>query len=118
MEANEGAGHSYDIIDHNRRQGRQNIKDKNPRRPEMRNARESGANLLPDNNYNVLDHSGNTGEQDQHLYHVLEQTNPGPNNQEVMGGRDSNPQDYEVPASRVVSKGADQDEGEYSQLKH
>ena len=134
MEANEEAGHTYDDVNRdadNRKEGRQNSRDKKPRRPEIRNARESGANLLPDNNYNVLDH---TGEQDHHDYHVLEQSN---GNEEqhvyhvleqsehrnkqggsVRGGGDPNPLDYEVPTPRVVSRGAGQDEGEYSQLKH
>ena len=131
VEANEGAGHTYDVVNRdadNRKEGRQNIRNKKSRRPEMGNARESGANLIPDNN---LDHTGEqdhhdyhvleqgNGNEEQHVYHVLEQSeHRNKQGDSVRGGGDPNPLDFEVPTPKVVSRGAGQDDGEYSQLKH
>ena len=130
VEANKGVGHMYDVVNRdadNRKEGRQNIND-NPRHPEIGNARESGANLLPDNN---LDHTGeqdhhdyhvleqSSGNEEQHVYHVLEQSeHRNKQGGSVRGGGDPNPLGYEVPTPKVASRGAGKDEEEYSQLKH
>ena len=159
VEANKGAGHTYDVINRNQQnvnQGRQNVQQQN-------NFTEpTAADLSSHHDYHVLEQSKEN--EDHHDYHVLEPTNENKqeNNYHVLeqssqvprnveehdyhvlesnssaavreSGRDGvlqarqvqrggdglgpDPQDYEIPTPTMKPKGADEDEEEYSRLKH
>ena len=169
VEANEGAGHMYDVVNRNQQKGRsinqggQNFQQQNT------STEPTAVNAAPDSDYNILDHTG--GQQGHHVqnqrsinaYHVLEQsseTTPTTgedhyyrvleNNSSAVSGRakpqntfisirgrgnrnsqhppreeegahvniDPDPQDYEIPTPTMKPRGADEDDEEYSRLKH
>ena len=84
VQTNEGAGHTYDVINRNQQRGRST--DQGELQQQNTVAESAVAGPTPDNNYNILDHTGHAGgQQGQHVqdqsnkkrendYRVLEQS--------------------------------------------
>ena len=146
VEANEGAGHTYDVINRNQQRGR-NVARGRQTNTHNTSTELTSADLSSHHDYHVLE-TTNENKQENN-YHVLKQSSQVPNNVEehdyhvlesnssaavresgregVLQARqiqrggdgiDPNPQDYEIPTPTMKPKGADEDGEEYSKLKH
>ena len=72
MEANEGAGHTYDVINRNQQRGR-NVARGRQTNTHNTSTESTSADLSSHHDYHVLEQS--KGDEDHHDYHVLEQNN-------------------------------------------
>ena len=144
MEANKGAGHTYDVINRNQQnvnQGRQDVQQQNnftePTAADLTchhdyHVLEPTNENKQENNYHVLEQSSQVPNNvEEHDYHVLESNSPAAvresgregaqqASQVQRGGDgiDPDPQDYEIPTPTMKPRGADEDDEEYSRLKH
>ena len=144
MEANKGAGHTYDVINRNQQnvnQGRQDVQQQNnftePTAADLSSHHDYHV-LEPtnenkqENNYHVLEQSSQVPHNvEEHDYHVLESNNSAAVRESGREGAqqarqiqrggdriDPDPQDYEIPTPTMKPRGADEDGEEYSKLKH
>ena len=146
MEANEGAGHTYDVINRNQQRGR-NVTRGRQISPQNTTTESTSADLSSHHDYHVLEPTNENKQENN--YHVLEQSSQIPHNVEEhdyhvlesnssavvnaqqtegeqqasyvqRGGNkiDSSSQVYEIPTPTMKPRGADEDDEEYSRLQH